>query len=43
MIRLILIALLLVVVGGIAAVTFLGTSPNTHRIEVVIPDDRFPR
>lgn len=41
--RLLLIALLVLGVAGVVLLATFASSPPIQRIEIVLPDDRFPR
>ncbi len=43
MIRILIILLVLVGLGGLITLATSGMSPTVKRVEIVIPDDRFPR
>lgn len=41
--RVILIGLVIVAAAGLAAVAIWDIPPPTHKVEKVLPDERFPR
>ncbi len=43
MVRILIVLLVLVGLGGLITLAMSSVSPTIKRVEMVIPDDRFPR
>lgn len=43
LVRIIVAVAIVVVLGGAIALAISGLTPTIKRVEIVIPDDRFPR